>query len=85
MATKSEDVTMADATIASVLDTHKQVLYTPYVSAAEISYAPENALKEGLGMVETIKNSLKKLKLGSKLRQDVWTREIERSAECRFI
>jgi hypothetical protein len=71
---------MEDVQIAPAPETSKQVLYTVYDSAAEIPYAPENALREGLGMVDTIKNSLKTLKLGSKLRQDVWSREIERCA-----
>jgi hypothetical protein len=69
---------MGDATIASALDAPQQLLYTVYNAAAKIPYTPENALREGLGMVDTIKNSLKTLKLGSKLRQDVWSREIER-------
>ena len=44
----------------------------------EIDYLPENALKEGLGMVKTLKSSIKTLELGNKLRKDVWLREIER-------
>lgn len=47
-------------------------------SADDITYAPETALKEGVGMVKTIKEALKKLELGSKLRQDVWDREIKK-------
>lgn len=68
---------MGDPKIATAPETPKQALYTVYSCAAEITYVPENALKEGLSMVDTIKNSLKTLKLGSKLRQDVWSREIE--------
>lgn len=71
---------MGDPKIATAPETPKQALYTVYSCAAEITYVPENALKEGLSMVDTIKNSLKTLKLGSKLRQDVWSREIERCA-----
>jgi hypothetical protein len=67
-----------------VPETPNQALYTVYTSAAEIPYVPENALKEGLCMVDTIKNSLKTLKLGSKLRQDVWSREIERCVSSLF-
>jgi hypothetical protein len=66
---------MADATTAQI---PKQLMYTVYNAAANIPYTAENALKEGLGMVDTIKGSLKALQLGSKLRQDVWLREIER-------
>ena len=79
MATKWDDVTMEDATTGPLArETPKQKSYTMYAAVAEITYAPENALEEGVGMVNAIKNSLKKLNLGSKLRQDVWSREIER-------
>ncbi|KDR83818.1 hypothetical protein GALMADRAFT_236220 [Galerina marginata CBS 339.88] len=54
----------------------KPKFFTVYESAADISHAPEEALKEGLGMVKTVKNSLKQLELGSKLRQEVWDREL---------
>ncbi|RDB22483.1 Nuclear GTPase SLIP-GC [Hypsizygus marmoreus] len=74
---KDEDVAMGDATNAPIPAAPKNVLYTVYGSSNEIAYAPEDALKEGLGMVNSIKASLKQLKLGSKLRQDVWLREIE--------
>ncbi|KZT13003.1 uncharacterized protein LAESUDRAFT_719309 [Laetiporus sulphureus 93-53] len=53
-------------------------LYTIYNAADEIEYLPERALKECLQMVTTIKTNIKKLELGSKLRKDVWLREIER-------
>lgn len=52
--------------------------FTVHQSVEDIIYAPEDALKEGLGMVRTLKANLKKLELGSKLRKDVWLREIER-------
>ncbi|KII94798.1 hypothetical protein PLICRDRAFT_86263 [Plicaturopsis crispa FD-325 SS-3] len=52
-------------------------LYPVFESAADIQYAPEEALKVGLSMVKTIKSNIKKLELGSKLRKDVWLREIE--------
>src|SRR6266540_5281080 len=50
--------------------------YTLYRSSEGIEHTPEAALKEGLGMVKTIKECLKKLELGSKLRREVWDREI---------
>ncbi|KAF8897466.1 hypothetical protein BD779DRAFT_1432811 [Infundibulicybe gibba] len=53
------------------------VSHNIYNSAVEIAYSPEGALGEGIKMVKTIKACLKTLKLGSKLRQDVWMREIE--------
>lgn len=52
-------------------------LYQVYDSAADITYTPEASLKEGLGMVKTLREGIKKLQLGSKLRQDVWLRELD--------
>jgi hypothetical protein len=56
----------------------QQRLYTVYHSASEVPYLPENALKEGLSMVKTIKSNIKKLEIGSKLRKDVWLKDLER-------
>ncbi|KAK0206486.1 Dynamin family-domain-containing protein [Desarmillaria ectypa] len=53
------------------------MLYSVYNSASDIPYSPEGALQEGLGMVRSIQQKLEKLQLGSKLRQDVWYRELE--------
>ena len=53
-------------------------LYKVYRSAEEIQYAPEDALKEGLGMVKALKASIKKVDLGSKMRHDVWQDEIKK-------
>lgn len=50
--------------------------FTVHEDASEITYVPEDALKEGLGMIKTIKQSLSKLELSSKLRAEVWDREI---------
>ena len=50
--------------------------FTVHEDASEITYIPEDALKEGLGMIKTIKQTLKKLELSSKLRAEVWDREI---------
>ena len=50
--------------------------FTVHEDASEIAYVPEDALKEGLGMIKTIKQSLTKLELSSKLRAEVWDREI---------
>ncbi|EMD41072.1 hypothetical protein CERSUDRAFT_63001 [Gelatoporia subvermispora B] len=52
-------------------------LYKLYRFAEEIDYLPEEALKEGLKMVRAIKTNVKKIDMGSKLRRDVWEREIE--------
>lgn len=53
-------------------------LYNTYEAASDIPYTPEAAFNEGLGMVQTIRNYVKKLQLGSKLRQEVWMRELDR-------
>jgi hypothetical protein len=77
---KSEDVDMVDATKPLIEAPEvKPALYAVYNSATDILYTPEEALKTGLGMVKAIKESIKKIELGSKLRKDVWLREIERS------
>jgi hypothetical protein len=52
------------------------MLFRLYDSANDIVYTPEGALQEGLGMVKTLKVGIDKLELGSKLRKDVWLREI---------
>ncbi|OAX43900.1 hypothetical protein K503DRAFT_846915 [Rhizopogon vinicolor AM-OR11-026] len=52
-------------------------LYRRYDSVDDIAYTPESALHEGLGMVKTLKAGIDKLELGSKLRKDVWLREID--------
>lgn len=54
----------------------KQAYFTAYNSSDDITYTPEDSFKEGLGMVKTVKENLKKLELGSKLRREVWDREI---------
>jgi hypothetical protein len=52
--------------------------YITYASHQDISYEPEEALRQGLGMLRAIKHGVKKLEMGSKLRKEVWLREIER-------
>lgn len=81
---KVEDVAMRDATIPDAPPQEpKASLYRRFESATEITYQPENALKEGLGMVKALKGKVKTLELGSKLRKEVWLREVERSvASC---
>lgn len=53
-------------------------LYKEYTSAEEIQYTPESALKEGVKMIQTLKSRMKLMKLGSKLREEVWAREISK-------
>lgn len=58
--------------------------YTVYGSVDDINYEPEEAMKQGLGMVKALDANIKKLELGSKLRKDVWLREIERYVYAAF-
>ncbi|TBU32140.1 hypothetical protein BD311DRAFT_775680 [Dichomitus squalens] len=60
-----------------VLQPPPKSYYNVYERAEDIHYAPEDALKEGLGMVRALKASIKNVDLGSKLRHDVWAAEIE--------
>lgn len=57
---------------------NKSKHFTAFQNASEISYIPEDALKEGFGMVKAIKETLKQLELGSQLRREVWDREISK-------
>ena len=58
---------------ASIRENH-----TIFGSPEDIAYTPEGFLKEGIKMVKTIKAHVKRLEIGSKLRKDVWLREISR-------
>jgi hypothetical protein len=60
------------------------MLFRLYDTANDIVYTPEGALQEGLGMVKTLKAGIDKLELGSKLRKDVWLREIDRCVILAF-
>ncbi|EPQ59276.1 hypothetical protein GLOTRDRAFT_136192 [Gloeophyllum trabeum ATCC 11539] len=51
--------------------------YKVFETADEIPYTPEDALSEGTKMVKAMEAEIKKINLGSKLRKDVWLREIE--------
>jgi hypothetical protein len=62
--------------VAGAVNPPKALQHAVYQSAAEIKYTPEGALAEGLKMVNTVEEGLKTLVLGSKMRQDVWKREI---------
>jgi len=53
-------------------------LFKEHKSAEEIAYSPEAALEEGVKMIQTLKARMQNLKLGSKLREEVWAREISR-------
>lgn len=51
--------------------------YTKYASPEEISYTPEDALKTGLGIVSVIKEKIRLLDIGSKMRKEVWKKELD--------
>ncbi|KAJ2936141.1 hypothetical protein H1R20_g953, partial [Candolleomyces eurysporus] len=51
--------------------------YTRYNDAAEIPYDPEDAIQEGNKMIKTLEESLSKLTIGNKLREQVWERELK--------
>ena len=55
-------------------------LRTIYANATDIVYTPENSLEHGLEMLKNIKYHVNKLEVGSKLRKDVWLREITKYA-----
>ncbi|EMD41186.1 hypothetical protein CERSUDRAFT_91948 [Gelatoporia subvermispora B] len=48
-----------------------------YQATGEFSYEPQDALKEGLEMVKTIKTNVAKIDAGSSLRRDVWEKELK--------
>ncbi|KAJ3999535.1 Dynamin family-domain-containing protein [Lentinula boryana] len=50
--------------------------YTVYRSVDDVPYSSEAALREGMEMVHCLKVYMSKLTLGSKLRQDVWNRDL---------
>jgi len=49
-----------------------------FSSPKEITYGPEDALKQGLSMIKGMKAKIRKLEFCSKLRKEVWLREIDR-------
>ncbi|KAH8106194.1 hypothetical protein BXZ70DRAFT_422562 [Cristinia sonorae] len=72
-----EDVVMYHAPARVAPAPPATATYKKFGSPYEIDYAPEGALKEGLNMVKVLNTSIKKLDIGSKLRKDVWMREVE--------
>ena len=72
---QGQDVKMGDAPQDPPVPV---VTFNLYESVDEIQYQPEAALKEGLGMVKSLRVNVNRLELGSKLRKDVWIRELER-------
>ncbi|THH33781.1 hypothetical protein EUX98_g424 [Antrodiella citrinella] len=73
----AEDVEMQDSLQSRGAAAAPSVQFTKFVTFNDINYTPEGALQEGLDMVKAISQNVKRLELGSKLRRDVWDREIE--------
>ena len=59
-----------------------EAVYRQYKSADEIEYTPERALQEGIAMVQDLGEHLKRLDVGSKLRKEVWAKEVD---TCVFL
>jgi hypothetical protein len=52
--------------------------YQRYTSAANIVYTPELALEEGRVMLGAVEANIRRLRLGSERRKDVWIEEVQR-------
>lgn len=51
-------------------------LFKEYKTVDEVQYSPEAALRHGNKMVQMFKSRIESMNLGSKLRQEVWARDI---------
>ncbi|EAU84723.2 hypothetical protein CC1G_00242 [Coprinopsis cinerea okayama7 len=71
---QQQDVPMMEA---PRYESPEKVKYTVYKNVTDIAYTPEGALSEGLKMIESLQERINKLVLGSKMRQEVWKREIQ--------
>ncbi|KAI3612523.1 hypothetical protein WG66_009883 [Moniliophthora roreri] len=74
----SKDTQMGDANAPLPF----QPTFKVFQSSAEISYDPEDALKEGVEMARSIKRAMESIQLGSKLRQQVWGRELDKRKQA---
>jgi hypothetical protein len=52
--------------------------FTLYNGPHEIDFTPEEALKQGLAMVEHAKRSIATLHIANEMRRDVWDRELQK-------
>ncbi|RXW20524.1 hypothetical protein EST38_g5345 [Candolleomyces aberdarensis] len=66
-----------DITVTGTFRPPAAARYTRYKDATEIPYAPEDAIQEGIKMIKTLQESLSKLAIGNKLREQVWERELK--------
>ncbi|KAG7097036.1 hypothetical protein E1B28_004429 [Marasmius oreades] len=76
----SSETTRLNASLAGnrpASPTNQLCSFTVHQDASEISYDPEKALKEGLEMVSSVQKAMNGLQVGSKLRRQVWSKEIE--------
>jgi hypothetical protein len=74
----STELSQGEAGNVAVVAPAAVSLFRTFATAADIEYSPELSLKEGMGMVTTLRNHVNNMKLGSKLRQEVWLRELKR-------
>ncbi|KAG9038318.1 hypothetical protein FRB95_001730 [Tulasnella sp. JGI-2019a] len=59
---------------------HLPVVQSPYVkydNANAIEYTPEAALSSGKAMIDVIKERIRTLEIGSKLRKEVWKKDLD--------
>ncbi|KAI9063349.1 hypothetical protein FKP32DRAFT_1592405 [Trametes sanguinea] len=75
--TKESSKVKVDDTVEDEGSAAARTSFRKYERVEDLQYAPEEALKEGLAMVKTLKLSLKSLDVGSKMRQEVWMNEIK--------
>ncbi|KAJ2929967.1 hypothetical protein H1R20_g7128, partial [Candolleomyces eurysporus] len=66
----------SDIRVTGTFQPPAKATYKRYNNAKEIEYEPEEALREGMKMVNTLEESLVKLSI-NKLRREVWEREIQ--------
>ncbi|KAG8926319.1 hypothetical protein FRC02_008968 [Tulasnella sp. 418] len=52
--------------------------YVKYNSHQEIIYTPEGALSAGSAMIKVVKEKVRHLEIGSKLRKDVWKKDLDK-------
>ena len=77
-AAKAPGVEMTGTINAQAQPFVDQPTFLMHQTAAEIAYRPEGALSQGVAMVKALEFTVKKLDLGSRLRKEVWQREIDK-------
>ena len=65
-----------DITVTGAFNPPAAAKYKTYQAASDIDYDPEVAIQEGIEMINTLEESLGKMSIGNKLREQVWHREL---------